>query len=318
MAKTVVGLFEQERDAQAAQRELEAVGLGSDTTTFVSRHEADLTSRLMEAGVPQQDAQLFADGVGQGNRLIVVQGIADADAEQAAAIMDRHHVVDLSRRLPTYQRMSLDRTVSANAAHTAQAGAMPTNLYEGQDLVLPIVEEQLRIGKRAVERGGVRIRTHVKDVPVNEQVTLRDETVAVERVPVNRAVTDADLAAMHDDTIEVHETDEEAVVDKQARVVEDVVVRKDAQERTETIQDSVRRTQVDVDEVAGQTTTSGTARSVGSPTGSTVDVATASTTMDEGAIERGASKLGNAVERATGADIDRDGDVGRRDPRNNV
>ena len=72
---------------------------------------------------------------------------------------------------------------------------------------------------------------------------------------------------MHDETIEVHETDEEAVVDKQARVVEEVVVRKDAQERTETVQDTVRRTHVDVDEVAGQTTTSGTARTVGATDG---------------------------------------------------
>jgi uncharacterized protein (TIGR02271 family) len=195
---------------------------------------------------------------------------------------------------------------------------MNTSLYEGQDMVVPIVEEQLRIGKRAVERGGVRVRSRIENVPVTEQVTLREETVQVERRAVDRAVTDADLAAMHDETIEVTETDEEAVVDKQARVVEEIVVHKDAQERTETVQDTVRRTQVDVDEVAGQTTTSGTARTVGAITGSTVDVDTASTATDEGAIERGASKLGNTLEGATGADLDRDGDVGRRDPRNNV
>ena len=260
---------------------------------------------------------LFSEGVGQGNQLIVVQGIADDDAEQAAAIMDRHHVVDLSRRQPNYRPQSLQRTASSTTSSAASSTAMNTNLYEGQDMVVPIVEEQLRIGTRAVERGGVRVRTHIEEVPVNEQVTLREETVQVERRPVNRAVTDADLAAMHDDTIEVTETDEEAVVSKEARVVEEVVVRKDAQERTETVQDTVRRTQVDVDQVAGQTTTSGTARSVGA-TGSTVDVDTSSTATDEGTIERGASTLGNATERATGADIDRDGDVGRRDPRNNV
>jgi len=299
MAKTVVGLFEQASDAEATRRDLERMGLGSETTTFVEKHEPELSNRLVAAGIPEQDARLFADGVGQGNRLIVVQGIADDDVEQAAAVMDRHNVVDLSRRQPNYQRMSLERTASrTTTSGTANAAATNTSLYQGQDMVLPIVEEQLRVGKRAVERGGVRVRVHVEEVPVNEQVTLRDETVQVERRPVNRAVTDTDLAAMHDETIEVHETDEEAIVDKQARVVEEVVVRKDAQERTETVQDTVRRTQVDVDEVAGQTT--------------------ASTTTDEGAIERGSSTLGNAVERATDGDLDRDGDVGRRDPRNNI
>ena len=134
---------------------------------------------------------------------------------------------------------------------------MNTNLYEGQDLVLPIVEEQLRIGKRAVERGGVRVRTHVEDVPVNEQVTLRDETVAGRATPGQPR---GDGRRPGGDARRHHrgdETDEEAVVSKEARVVEEVVVRKDAQERTETVQDSVRRTQVDVDEMSGQTTTSG-------------------------------------------------------------
>lgn len=182
------------------------------------------------------------------------------------------------------------------------------------DATIPVVEEELHIGKREVEGGGVRVTTHMEEVPVSEQVTLRDETVAVDRRVVDRPVTDADLAAMTNETIEVHETDEEAVVAKQARVVEEVVVRKDVGERTETVQDTVRRTQVDVEQLSGQTTTSDSVVT----TGATLDVDTTSSTTDEGAIERGASGLGNAVERATGADIDRDGDVGRRDPRDNI
>lgn len=317
MAKTVVGLFENAGDAEATHRELDSMGLGSETTTFVRKHEPELTNRLVEVGIPQGDAELFSDGVGQGHQLIVVQGVADDDAEEAAAIMDRHHVVDLSRRKPNYRPQSLQRASSSTTSSTASSAAMNTNLYEGQDMVVPIIEEQLRIGKRAVERGGVRVRSRIENVPVTEQVTLREETVQVERRAVDRAVTDADLAAMHDETIEVTETDEEAVVDKQARVVEEIVVHKDAQERTETVQDTVRRTKVDVDEVSGQTRTSDVSTAATTATGATVDVDTASTT-DEGAIERGASRLGNTIEGASGADLDRDGDVGRRDPRNNI
>ena len=140
----------------------------------------------------------------------------------------------------------------------------------------------------------------------------------VERVPVDRAVADADLAAVREGTFELHEVHEEAVVDKQARVVEDVVVRKDAQAHTETVQETARRTRVDIEEVDGVATSRGVTSAAATTSDTTVDVHTASTTTDEGAIERGASKAGNAVERATGADIDRDGDVGRRDPRNNI
>jgi uncharacterized protein (TIGR02271 family) len=112
---------------------------------------------------------------------------------------------------------------------------------------IPIVEEELQVGKRQVQRGGVRLYTRVTERPVEETVRLRDEAVHVERRPVDRPASEADLAAFKEGTIEVTETDEEAVVRKQARVVEEVVVRKDVQEQTETVQDRVRRTEVDIE-----------------------------------------------------------------------
>ena len=91
----------------------------------------------------------------------------------------------------------------------------------------------------------------VIETPVEEQVTLREERVNVERRPVNREVTDADLAAMQDQTIEMTARAEEAVVAKRARVIEEVVVRKEAQDRTETVRDTVRRTDVNVERTDG-------------------------------------------------------------------
>jgi uncharacterized protein (TIGR02271 family) len=125
------------------------------------------------------------------------------------------------------------------------------------DVRLPVVEEEIQVGTRQVQRGGVRLYTRVTERPVEETVRLRDETVHVERRPVDRPATEADLAAAKEGTIEVIETDEEAVVRKQARVVEEVVVRKDVQEQTETVRDTVRRTQVDVEPLAPTKTTMG-------------------------------------------------------------
>uniref|UniRef100_UPI0005C157DE YsnF/AvaK domain-containing protein n=1 Tax=Muricoccus aerilatus TaxID=452982 RepID=UPI0005C157DE len=122
-----------------------------------------------------------------------------------------------------------------------------------------IVEEQVRIGKRDVERGRVRVRSYIVETPVTEQVTLREEHVDVQRRSVNRPLTDAD-EAFRERVIDATEHSEEAVVGKEARVKEELVIRKDASDRTETVHDTVRRTEVEVDDTTG---TSGTAGSVG-------------------------------------------------------
>jgi uncharacterized protein (TIGR02271 family) len=132
----------------------------------------------------------------------------------------------------------------ANAKHVSGV----TRAASENEVVLPIVEEQLRIGKRAVERGSVNVRTTMEEVPVQETVNLREENVTVERRPVDRAVGNAP-DAFKEGTIEVTEMSEVPVVSKEARVVEEVVVGKEITERQETVRDTVMRTEVDVDEV---------------------------------------------------------------------
>jgi uncharacterized protein (TIGR02271 family) len=112
-----------------------------------------------------------------------------------------------------------------------------------------VIEEEMQVGKRTVSRGGIRVYSQVTEKPVEEQVQLHKEQVSVERRPVNRTLSSTDRDAFKEGTIEMSETSEEAVVSKQARVVEEVVVRKDAQERTETVRDTVRRTDVEVEKL---------------------------------------------------------------------
>ncbi len=120
--------------------------------------------------------------------------------------------------------------------------------------MIPVVEEELQVGKRQVQRGGVRIHSHVTERPVEEQVTLRDETVNVERRPVDRSVGDVGPDAFKERNFEVSETDEEAVVSKQARVIEEVVIGKDVEEHTQNVRDTVRRTDVDVEKLGTERT----------------------------------------------------------------
>ena len=191
---------------------------------------------------------------------------------------------------------------------------MPPPVAPGDTLRVPVVEEELRIGKRAVERGGVRVYQRVVATPVQEQVTLRDETVRVERRPVDRPVTEADLAAVREGTVEIREHDEQAVVSKQARIVEEVVIKKDVRQRPETIQDTVRRTDVQVEEIPESARRAGSGETSGTTTSRAAATANSG---GEGARERGASKVENAAERLTKTDLNRDGDIGQRDPRNN-
>jgi len=139
-------------------------------------------------------------------------------------------------------------------AAMSHAGEQPHRLNEGE-VKVPVVEEQIEVGKRQVRRGGVRLYTRVIERPVEETVRLRDERVTVERHPVDRLASEADIAGFKEQTIEVTETDEEPVVSKQTRVVEEVVLSKAVEERTETVRDAARRTEVEVEPLASAKTT---------------------------------------------------------------
>ncbi len=143
----------------------------------------------------------------------------------------------------TYNQPMPPRQSGEAAKHVA---GMTRAANEGET-VIPIIEEQLRLGKRTVESGAARVRTHVEEVPVKESVNLREENVTVTRRPADRAVENAP-AAFKEGTIEVTEMAEVPIVSKEARVVEEVVVGKNVTERTETVSDTVKRTEVDVNE----------------------------------------------------------------------
>jgi stress response protein YsnF len=142
---------------------------------------------------------------------------------------------------------------------TAGSGAAATQgTAVGDKEYIPVVEERLNVGKRVAESGRVRVRSYAVETPVEEQVTLRDETVHVDRRAVDRPVTAADEALFADKTIEATEMREQAVVSKDARVIEEIGIRKDAGQRTETVTDKVRRTEVEVEDERGNVSRTGT------------------------------------------------------------
>ncbi len=131
---------------------------------------------------------------------------------------------------------------------TKSAASAVGGVGRGSEDVLQVVEERLNVGKRAVSRGKVRLHSYVVESAVSEDVTLRDETVTIDRHAVDRPVAALGADAFQERTIELEEIDEEAVVSKTARVVEEIGIRKDVSDRTETVRDTVRSTKVDVED----------------------------------------------------------------------
>jgi len=140
------------------------------------------------------------------------------------------------------------RTAHSTAART---GASTSAGSAQGETVIPVVEEEIRVGKRKVEKGGVKVETSVTEVPVEEQVHLHEEHVKVNRRAVDRPLKAGD-APFKEGTIEMTESVEEAVVQKRARVIEEIVISKVASDHTETVRDTVRQTKVDVKKTAGK------------------------------------------------------------------
>jgi uncharacterized protein (TIGR02271 family) len=230
-----------------------------------------LIGALTHIGVPKEHAEYYAEGVRRGGTLVTVNS-PDNQAEEAVNILNGHGAVDIEERGASYRTAGYTGYSEAAAPYTAEEVTRERDLYRsapvvgtaatgtantGGEQVLEVVEEELAVGKRQVQRGGARVHTYVVETPVQEQVTLHEEHVVVERHPVDRAVTSADTA-FREGVIEVTETAEVPVVSKEAHVVEEVVVGKTATDRVETVSDTVRRTDVEVEEIPGTTTTTGT------------------------------------------------------------
>lgn len=228
---------------------------------------------LIDLGVPEESANMYAESVRRGNALVAAQ-VADNRVDEATRIMQHKGLIDIEReatgwRASGWNRFdenapvvdtTVDTTVDRQRMSKGASG-MTTRRDDLNDETIEVVAEDLQIGKRAVETGGVRVSSQVREVPVEEEVRLRQEHVEVERRPVNRPATEADFNAFKEGTIEVRETQEEAVVAKDARVVEEIHVRKNVDERTEKVHDTVRRTEVEVEQLGntGRTTMSSTA-----------------------------------------------------------
>ena len=269
--ETIVAVFDTADHAAAAVRDLKGAGIPDANIT---QHAGGTTASLTAGAAgtePRQDQGFWANLFGaepehghdtavydrsmQGGSTVVTVRGSGAHLDQVLDILERHNPIDIDERAASYgvaQTSTTDGMTGATAGMASSAAT--TGRVTGEPGTIQLSEETLAVGKRAINRGTTRVRRYVVETPVEETVSLHDERVSIERRPVTdgRAVGSDSFG---DKTIEVTETAEEAVVSKTARVKEEIVVRKDAADRTETVRDTVRREDVEITKEPGTATT---------------------------------------------------------------
>ncbi len=272
---TFTAMYENRADAERIQAQLEQLGIidtdgghgvhDKDSAGFFSDESSSGQGRGVLGRLPDEDRHTYEEGVRRGHFLLTVN-TDDESADRVHEILESSNAVDVDEKSSSWKSEGWTAPAAGaatGAAFASSAGSSDRSFADTRDSDeqrIPIVEEQLAVGKREVNRGGVRVRSFVNETPVQEQVNLREEHVHVERHAVNEPLRAGDLEgdAFRERDIELTETAEEAVVAKNARVVEEVIVSKDVESRTETVSDTVRRTDVDVEQLGNETTNHGT------------------------------------------------------------
>ncbi|WP_229214372.1 YsnF/AvaK domain-containing protein [Dyadobacter flavalbus] len=286
MSQTVIGIFENSAEAYQAKQTLlnrgfspDDIDINNNVDTEDSRSTdgqvTDTTDRIGNFFSRLFDTNDESDRYTKAGRTGTIMTVHTNNMQQAldaSNILDDYGAVDVNEfeskisgstaydsSITSDYNNTLPADVEVNTSNAALLSGS-ADLNTGSDAVIsdeanldtesiPVIKETIHVGKRSVATGGVRFRSRIIERPVEETIRLRQERVEVDRTPVNRVATEADFANFQEGTIEVTESAEVPVVSKEARVVEEVNVNLNTQEREEVIRDTVRSTEVTAEDL---------------------------------------------------------------------
>jgi len=273
MSSVLVGIFDTQAQALQAHSKLLSAGFTDDEVTVTGENPSSSSSTATassasggrenegaisrffhaifgsdDAASSDADGATYKEAFRRGAYSVSVMTTDQAEGEEAERVLNEAGAVDVDDRSAQWRKEGWTPTAAEKQADKSAANKVAP-LEAGDTRKMQEVEEKLKVGKRAVARGGVRVFQRVTEVPVQESVRLREEHASVQRKVVDRPATKADMAAFKNGSIEVREMAEEAVVSKTARVVGEVEVGKIVTEREESIKATVRKTKVDVEKV---------------------------------------------------------------------
>lgn len=249
MSHTVVAIFENFEQAREAASNLHSNGFNDSNVDLSVQDPGQTTANRGNDsrrddndssvgsffdnlfGNDNEDSRKYSD-VGRRGTILTVHARSSEEAHRASKILDQYGAMDVNE--------SYEKNRSRGGSNTESAHRSETDS-------IPVIEEELQVGKREVESGGVRIKSRIIEKPVEEKIRLRSEHVSINRKPADRAATKEEMDNFKEGTVEVTETHEKPVVNKDSRVVEEVNLEKNVSEREETVRDTVRGTRVETE-----------------------------------------------------------------------
>jgi uncharacterized protein (TIGR02271 family) len=250
----VVAVYNSRNDAEQAYRAVVGSGVPSDHVRLSNQQPSQVSSServdassggesiwdwLFGSDVPEDERRVYEGHMAKGGAAlsVLVDSPSMADLDRIEGVLQQYNPVEIheeNRDSSTASGSGLSGSPVGQAGNGAQD-------VEGEK-VIPLPEEELKVGKRDTETVK-HIRTYVVEEPVQKDVRLRDERTVIERRPATGAATGQPMEREY----EVRELHEEPVVQKDVRAGEELVVHKEATERTERIADTVKKTKADID-----------------------------------------------------------------------
>jgi len=245
--ETVVAIYTSRAEAERVKDRIVACGIdysrvalspewsGETAGTTTKRDDRSWWDWLFGSDVPDHHREWYGSNLRDGRTAVAVQLDDVSRRGEIQTLLHEHGALD-------------PELASGEAGPGLSARAGGDQTREATEERIPVVKEELEVGRRQREER-FHVRVYTTERPVQETVNLRDERVIIERRPASGRA-DGTLPEARD--FEVVETHEEPVVTKTGKVTEEVVVRKDSTQRTETVEDNVRETHVDVDKPGGR------------------------------------------------------------------
>ena len=262
----IVTLFDSAIQAEAAKRNLVKAGFSDRDISLISgerlqeeghsiRHPS-IWQRLFGHSVDKEQADVYTRAMDKGGVVLTIR-TEEEKLARAMTILHSHDSVDV----PSRMQSSVENGTTAPGINPTTAGKQfagetndrqveprRTSLTgdESEADILRLAEEQVEVGKRLVSEGSTRVRRYTVTDTVSEDISLHEQHAAIFRRPVNESGSPTHVD-WSEKTVEVEETHEQPVINKTAEIIEEVVLRKETSDRVETINDSVRRQEVDID-----------------------------------------------------------------------
>ena len=272
LSKTVVGLFKDRSEVDSVLADLRKEGISKDSIKVVDQHELESDERLVgeeasrgegikgllkrlfgtQSFMDFEHGSLHRDWIRNGGFLVAVN-TDDSHSARVNEIMEGYDPDAIKRMTKTEVTSESKRgtetlrAVSSQRSETIERATGIIGRDGREEETIPVIQEEMHVGKRKVRRSSIRVIKHVTETPVEETIRLRDETVTIDRRPVDRIVGEGDIAAFADSQVEMIETTEEPVVSKETHVIEEIRITKNVVDHEEKIRDKVRRTDIDIE-----------------------------------------------------------------------